>query len=249
MKVVIIEDELPAAQRLERLVKALRPDWSVVGTADSIEDAVEDLDETKPDLAFMDIQLADGQSFKIFEKTDVPCPVIFTTAHDEYAIQAFKVNSIDYLLKPIDEEQLEQAMQKFESQQQGAQLPDLKALMQEFRSNVSYKKRFLIRSGQRLSFVPTTDIHWFVSEASSTFLVTATNERFLIDQTLDELEGELNPEQFFRINRKFIVTIDCISKIENYFNNRLLLEVAPEASEEVIVSRQRVKEFKSWIDS
>lgn len=252
MKVAIIEDELPAARRLESLIRKIIPQVEVVDTADSIEDAVELFEHHEVELAFMDIQLADGQSFRIFEKTEVPCPVIFTTAHDEYAIKAFKVNSIDYLLKPIDEGELERAIQRYTDRKKGddnTTVSSMMKMMAQMQSPEHFRKRFLLRSGQKLSFVLIQDVRWFISESSTTFLVTHDNQRFIIDQTLDELESELDPSQFFRVSRKYIVAIDSIQGIESYFNNRLLLKLTPEASEEVIVSRQRSREFKEWVDS
>ncbi len=250
MKVLIIEDEIPAVKRLIRLLTELREDIDIVGTADSIEEACELFEKHKVDLAFMDIQLADGQSFRIFEKVTVNCPVVFTTAYDEFALKAFKVNSVDYLLKPIEEKQLEDAMLKYESHfKQSSQESDVQTLMKLMADKRTFRKRFLIKVGNKLSFVSVDDVAFFLSEASTTFLVTKDNQRFIIDQTLDELEQEVNPDDFFRINRKFLIHIGCIERMEAYFNNRLLLHTQPNAGEEVVVSRQRTREFKLWMDS
>ncbi len=250
MRVLIIEDEAPAVKRLIRLLSMLRPNIQIIATADSIEEACELFEKHTVDLAFMDIQLADGQSFKIFEKVKVNCPVIFTTAHDEFALKAFKVNSVDYLLKPIEDGQLEDALAKFEIHfQQQKSIANVQNLVKMMAATPKHRKRFLIKTGNKLSFVAVEDVAFFLSEASATFLVTTDNQRFIIDQTLDDLEQEVNEDNFFRINRKFLIHIGCIERMEAYFNNRLLLQTTPEAGQEVIVSRQRTREFKLWMDS
>lgn len=253
MKVLIIEDEQPAAKRLTRLITELRPRTEVLQCIDSIEDAVNYFQHEKnPDLVFMDIQLADGISFDIFSQVKVDAPVIFTTAYDHYALKAFKVNSIDYLLKPIEISELESALVKFESiHRQLNQTPvDLAAMMSLIRSQGEpYKKRFLVKTAGRLTFIQVEDIAFLFSEGGNTFIVTTANDRFLIESVLDEMEEQLDPGVFFRINRKMIVSLNSIKRIEPHFNNRFLLNLNPEMEEEVIVSRQRSAEFRKWLDA
>jgi DNA-binding LytR/AlgR family response regulator len=204
------------------------------------------------DLIFMDIQLADGLSFDIFKSVNVPAPVIFTTAYDHYAIKAFKVNSIDYLLKPISDEDLKGALEKYELVKGNGKgnNDDLRAIVESVRSEQAhFRKRFLVKTAGRLAFVPASEVAYFFSEEGVTFIVNAQNERYLLENTLEELESQLDPTEFFRINRKMILSTGCIARIEPYTNNRLLLNVSPDFSEEVVVSRHRTSEFKSWLDS
>jgi len=226
-RVVIIEDETPAAERLTRLVTSLG-EVEILERLDSIEDAVAWFQSNSaPDLAFFDIQLADGKSFSIFEQVPVSCPVIFTTAFDDYAIQAFKVNSVDYLLKPVDEGELRVAWNKFLAK---------------------FKSRFLIKSGEQFKFILAEKVAYFFSDGGNTFLVNSNGEQFLLDEKLEKLESQIDPSVFHRISRKYIVSCDSISKISSYFNSRLILDLNPKSSQEVIVSRERVSEFKSWLD-
>jgi DNA-binding LytR/AlgR family response regulator len=252
MRIVIVEDETPAANRLERMIKEIRPQVEVVKRLDSVEDAVEYFN-TQPalDLAFLDIQLADGLSFDIFSSASIPCPIIFTTAYDHYAVKAFKVNSVDYLLKPVDEEELKHAIEKFEQLHHNGQgqLTDVKAIIQAVRGDQAhYRKRFLVKNAGRLVFLQSEDVAYFFSEEGITFLVTRSNERYLLEATLEELETQLDPECYFRINRKMIICSECIDRIEPYSNNRLLLKLKPDFAEEVVVSRHRTAEFKQWLD-
>jgi DNA-binding LytR/AlgR family response regulator len=252
MKIMLVEDEAPAMKRLERMVLEAQPDATFIARADSVEDAVLFL-STNPslDLIFMDIQLADGLSFDIFSKTTVSAPVIFTTAFDHYAVQAFKVNSIDYLLKPIEPEGLKAAFEKYHALYAQKQMthPDYAAIVQALKvGQPNFKKRFLVKSGGRLGFVPTGEVSYFLSEEGMSFVVTNTNQRYILESTLEDLEGQLDPEAFFRINRKMIVALSAIVKMEPHFNHRVLLELNPPFQEEVIVSRQRSAEFKMWLD-
>jgi DNA-binding LytR/AlgR family response regulator len=199
------------------------------------------------DLIFMDIQLADGLSFDIFQQVKIDTPVIFTTAWDHYALKAFKVNSIDYLLKPIDETALTEALQKFERIEKSSLGYDtLVSLLKKEQPN--YRKRFLIKAAGRLAFIPVEDAAYFFSDDGNTFIVTKKGERYLLDLTLEELEIQLQPEFFFRINRKMTVGLDSIQRIEPHLSNRLVVDLKPAFDETVFVSRQRVSEFKSWID-
>lgn len=250
-KIVIIEDETPAANRLKKLVSAVG-EIEILATLDSIEEAVEWFKTNPaPDLAFFDIQLADGKSFSIFEKVAVSCPVIFTTAFDEYAIQAFKVNSIDYLLKPVDEAELKAAWDKFMSLSSLGSAENYNALNEQLKALLkakSFKSRFLIKSGEQFKFINSEKAAYFFSDGGNTFLVDSDGTQHLLDEKLETLESQLDPEVFHRISRKFIVSCNSISKISSYFNNRLILELTPLSAQEIIVSRERVSQFKSWLD-
>ncbi|MEL7118550.1 MAG: LytTR family DNA-binding domain-containing protein [Bacteroidota bacterium] len=255
MNIIIVEDELPAAKRLKKLIVSVEQDAKIIEVIDSVEGAVEVLNnEPAVDLLFLDIQLADGLSFDIFEEVDVRTPVIFTTAYDQYTLKAFKVNSIDYLLKPIDEDELKQALEKFKNLYQVNDSSVLvpRDIIRELREGIEkpmYKKRFLVKMGQQLTYVKTEMIRYFYSDEGLVYVKTVDNKKHLIDFTLDQLTEVLEPAGFFRINRKMILHIECIHKIHTYFNSRLKLELKPATDLEVIVSRDRVSNFKSWLDS
>ena len=252
MKVLIIEDEIPAAKRLSGLVKQYRPDAQIVEVIDSIEGAVKWLNTfEKPDLLFMDIQLSDGLSFDIFNHTQIQSPIIFTTAYDQYTLKAFKVNSVDYLLKPIDPEELEKAFLKFDkiyNQPQSYDRSVIENLLQAM-TQKDYKSRFIVKVGQQLTYISVSDISYFYSEDGLLCVKTNNGKRHILDYTLDQLEQVLNPTEFFRINRKIITRIDAINKIYTYFNSRLKLELQPKTELEAIVSRDRVSDFKKWLDN
>ena len=253
MNILIIEDEKLAANRLSALIKKMDEAVKIVGILDSIKASVAWFSSNpQPDLAFMDIQLADGLSFEIFDQVAVSCPVIFTTAFDEYALRAFKVNSIDYLLKPIDTDELSRAMEKFrnlhrESSKPGAvAAPVMDRVLQMLTK--SFKSRFLVRAGEHIKTIPAEQVTFFYSMEKATFLNTIENKEYDIDYTLEELEGLLNPELFFRINRKYIVSMGAIRDIINYTNSRLKLKLVNSNDNEIIVSREKVTEFKNWLD-
>ncbi|MEM1319997.1 MAG: LytTR family DNA-binding domain-containing protein [Bacteroidota bacterium] len=251
MRVLIIEDEKPAARRLRKLIGDCRPEAIIVEVLDSVEASVAWLNSFEsPDLIFMDIQLADGISFDIFAEAQIEAPVIFTTAYDQYTLKAFKFNSVDYLLKPIDPDELKPALDKFDKVFHQNHVYDKSSIEQllESLSGKSYKERFLVKMGQQLSYVATTDIAYFFSEDGFVHIRDRNNKRHIIDYTLDQLEGVLSPDHFFRINRKIITHLDAIHKIHTYFNSRLKLELRPTADLEVIVSRDRVGDFKLWLD-
>jgi DNA-binding LytR/AlgR family response regulator len=251
MNVLIAEDEAPAARRLIRLLSELRPEWVVSRHFDSVDEVVSHFCEgATADIAFFDIQLADGLSFEIFERATVSCPVIFITAYDHYAVKAFRVNSIDYLLKPIDPAQLADALEKFEQRSKAtSDVHEIKALLTGItKDDRTYRKRFLVKTAGRLAFIPIQEIAYAFSDDGSAFIVTRKNERYLVESTLEEMEGELSPDQFFRINRGMIVALDAIVRIEPHFSNRLILQLSPAFDDEVFVSRQRAAEFKSWLD-
>ena len=249
MKILIIEDERPAANRLRQLVMDLIPGAEIFGHLDSITSAVKWLETNVfPDLIFCDIQLADGQSFEIFESVKVSSPIIFTTAFAQYAIKAFKLNSVDYLLKPIDPKELAQAIQKFQSQQvkPSFDLNQIRDLLSPQSSN--HKSRFLVKFGEKIQSVETVDISIFFSEEKVTFLQTKENRRYILDYTLDQLEGMLDPKKFFRVNRKYIASFSAIAEIHTYSNSRLKIKLANCDDNDILVSREKVGDFKDWLD-
>ena len=252
MKVLIIEDERPAAKRLTKMVQKYRVDCDIVGVLDSVEGAVEWLETyKKPDLIFMDVQLADGVSFEIFGQTEVISPIIFTTAYDEYALQAFKVNSLDYLLKPIDPEELEKALCQYDKYYQNKSKGVDNSVIEQLLGTLTkkeYKERFLVKIGQQLTYLKVTDIAYFYSDEGLIFACQENGKRHNLDYTLDQLAETVNPDDFFRINRKIITNLNAIKKIHTYFNSRLKLELAPNTALETIVSRDRVSDFKKWLD-
>ncbi len=248
MKVLLIEDEIPAARQLSKLLLEQRPACQIVDTLDSVEGAVRWFRTfPTPDLVFMDIQIADGLSFDIFKQANIKSPVIFTTAFDHYAVQAFKVNAIDYLLKPIDPEDLGRALNKLENQRSAAPVFEYEMLAHYFKKE-AYKERFLVKTGQQLAFVATTDIAFFRSADGLTQAFTFAGKKYFVENTLEELERTLNPRDYFRISRSMTLRIDAIAKILPHLNGRLKLETNPAAQEELFVSRERVAEFKAWLD-
>ena len=251
MNVIIIEDEKPSARRLERMLE--RQQVTVNTMLHSVDEAVEWFQNNPhPDLIFLDIQLSDGLSFEIFDAVEVKSAIIFTTAFDEYALQAFKLNSIDYLLKPIDEDELATAVMKYQErmpQQQNVQLnfDDIKKLLTNPVER-EYKKRFTTKIGQHIKMIPVDEIECFYSENKGTYAHTYEGRDYLLDTTLEQLEDELSPEVFFRINRKFYVNINGIKDIISYTNSRLQLKLQSYKEDEVIVARERVRDFKLWLE-
>lgn len=253
-RILIIEDEEIAAKRLIQLVKKLIPDSQIEGPLESVEQSVQYLSTNPaPDLLFLDIQLADGISFNIFQKVTVLSPVIFTTAYDEYAIKAFELNSIDYLLKPIDEAKLKASIGKFNNISKFYSSADFLSLKNLLKSvhiqKEAYKNRFLVSKGDALIPVNCDEIAYFVAEDKLVLLYTCDGKKFIINYTLDSLESQLNPAKFFRINRHCIVNSKSIQKVHNYFNYKLKVEVHPPSTEELIVSKSRTTEFKEWMNS
>lgn len=250
MKILIIEDELPAARRMERMILKEEPSWEIEKIIDSVELAVLYF-ESKPsiDLIFMDIQLADGSSFDIFEQISINAPIIFATAYDEYAIKAFKVDGLDYLLKPIESDDLARAIKKFKKSKYTGQLDYSNLLQLITNKEKTYKERFLVKKGDELKFIETKQIAHLHADTGYVTLTTHKGDRFLIDYTLDTLRDQLPPKYFFQINRQFIVNIQSINVINTWFNNRLKLKLAPSVEDDVTVSRERVKDFKQWLDS
>ena len=251
MKVIIIEDEKPSARRLKRMLESI--DITTQTMLHSVEEAIQWFNtNAHPDLIFLDIQLSDGLSFEIFDQVEVKSAIIFTTAYDEYALQAFKLNSIDYLLKPIDEEDLETAVAKYKTRLPqktniALDFEDIKKLLVNPIDRV-YKKRFSVKVGQHLKLVNIDDVECFYSENKGTYLYTTEGRNYLLDTTLEALENELEPETFFRINRKFYININAIKDIISYTNSRLQIKLNNFNEDEVIVARERVKDFKNWLE-
>lgn len=249
-KILILEDEKPNSDRIQRLMLKIRPGFEIVGVLTSVKKTVDWLSENEcPDLIIMDIQLADGISFEVFNLADVKCPVIFTTAYDEYAIKAFKYNSIDYLLKPIEKEQLEAAIIKFEKsvQQSNLEYPLIEELIAQIQPK-DYRARFLLPYRDGYKKINVGDIAFFYSHLNISYAVLFNGEQNVVPQTLETLEQELEPKNFFRVNRQYIVHVNSIEKVHNFFNGKLKLKVRNCADEDVIVSRTKAPLFKTWLD-
>tara|TARA_B110001469_G_scaffold126148_1_gene143052 strand:- start:3160 stop:3915 length:756 start_codon:yes stop_codon:yes gene_type:complete len=251
MKVLIIEDEKPAARRLSRMLANIGVVADVM--LHSVEESINWFQVNKhPDLIFLDIQLSDGLSFEIFEEIEVKSAIIFTTAYDEYALKAFKLKSIDYLLKPIDDDELKVAVAKFKNQQKT--FSDIKVSIDDIRKLLinpvdrKFKKRFSIKIGQHIKIIHVDEIECFYSENKATYIHTKENRSYLLDHSLEHWSEHLDPEYFFRVNRTFIVHINAIKDIISYTNSRLKLILQTYTTSEIIVSRERVKAFKNWVD-
>ncbi|MCW5910649.1 MAG: response regulator transcription factor [Cyclobacteriaceae bacterium] len=251
MNVLIIEDEPQAATLLTSLIKELQPDWNVLASLDSVKQSAEWLRKNTCDLILMDIQLADGLSFEVFEKAEVKTPVIFTTAYNEYALKAFKVNSIDYLLKPVDKDELKAALKKYTTLAGNLAMPDKMLESISYAMHMltkKYKERFIIKVGEHLKSVEVGEILFFFSLEKTTFAQTADGRKHILDFTLDQLDGLLDPDWFFRINRKYIVAVAAIKDMISYTNSRLKLVLKTSDDDDVIVARERVQDFKNWLD-
>ena len=251
MKALIIEDELPAARRIEQLIRQQRANVEVLAVIDSISEAIKWFAQNEaPELILMDIHLADGLSFDIFHAIQIHSMVIFTTAYDQYAIRAFKVNSIDYLLKPIDAQELKNALDKYDQMRSNTQKFDYSIINDLFDNlkNRNFRERFLVKYGNAFTYIQAQDIRYCFAEDSLVFARVMDGKKYSLDHTLEQLEQLLNPSHFFRINRKIVLHIDAVEKIHPYFNNRLKLELQPIPGFDILVSRERVQDFKSWID-
>src|SRR5947207_8954592 len=257
MKVFIIEDEELAVKKLRKTLESVDDTAEVVGVAESIKASVNWMkNNPTPDLILMDIELCDGQSFEIFDKVEVKSTVIFTTSYDEYALKAFKVNSVDYLLKPVQKEDLQAALTKLKNiktmfgVQDGSQSLNVDNLVKELQQKLQpkeFRKRFLVKHAQKLVSVDVDEIAYFYSDGRLNFFKTYDNRKFVVDYTMDDLEEMLDPGRYFRISRSFYVSIDSIDQIHDYFGNRLLLHLKPVVDKESIVSREKVTEFKQWM--
>jgi two-component system response regulator LytT len=250
MTVLLIEDETLAAERLQNLLTGIDPSITLVAHLKSVSASVQWLTSNPhPDLILADIRLLDGLCFEIFQQVSVSTPVIFTTAYDQYAIKAFEVNSVDYLLKPVQEEKLRKAITKTKPQTDKTVPVDYAEIIRQLQaSQKQYKARFMVKVGQKIIAVPIEKVAYFYSENKLSFLVTPDQKRYPIDQPLDELMDVLDPHHFFRANRQFIITFSSIAEIHTYFKGRIKLLLSPAANEEVIISSERSPEFKRWID-
>ncbi|MEN9876228.1 MAG: hypothetical protein RLZZ529_1225 [Bacteroidota bacterium] len=250
MKIIIIEDEKPAARLLQRKIEKLG--YGITTLLHSVEESLEWFQNNDhPDLIFLDIQLSDGLSFEIFEQIDIKSAVIFTTAYDAYALRAFKLNSIDYLLKPIDEEELATAISKFANQFQVNSVSnlDFEAIKRMLVNPISkeYRKRFSVKIGQQIKVIDVVEIECLYSENKGTYIHTLDNRDYLIDSSLEVVEAELDPKDFFRISRKYIIPLQSVKEIQLYSNSRLKISLPTYKADEVIVARERVSDFKEWL--
>lgn len=258
MNILIVEDEDLAVKKLKKTLFTVDDSANVVGESDSIKSTVNWLQNNPtPDLILMDIELADGQSFEIFNQVKVKSPVIFITSYDEYALKAFKVNSVDYLLKPVQKEDLHAALEKYRSMKTMYTEPtttaapiNIEVLVKELQEKLQtkeYRKRFLVKHGQKLVSVEVSDIAYFFSDGRLNFFKTTDNRKFVVDYTMDELNEMLDPDKYFRISRSFYISVESVAQIHDYFGNRLILQLKPETDKEAIVSREKVTDFKNWL--
>lgn len=250
MKVLIIEDESHSAERLQRYIHTLHSDYEITGITKSIAQSIEYLQKGQPDLIFSDIRLQDGLSFDIFREVKVASPIIFTTAYDQYAIQAFKFNSIDYLLKPIDSDELEAAIQKAVSKISPSHPePNLERLLEYLGNPTShYRERFLISRKDEYITVDVRNICFIRSQQDITRIYLADGTSAVISATLDQLEKEVNPASFFRANRQYLIQVNHIKKVSNWFNYKLKVEMNSHPQEEILISREKAAGFKKWLD-
>jgi len=251
-KILIVEDEPLAAAQLAAIIASLNSSARIVEVCDTVKSAVEWISKNEtPDLAFFDIQLGDGLSFEIFEKVELNCPVIFVTAFDQYAIQAFKVNSIDYVLKPVDKSELEQALIKFEKLQLQNPTNVTPAIVNEIITSLkkkNYKERFLVKVGTHLRIVETKDVLYFYSFQKGTFAKLTDGKDYLLDYSLEVIEELVEPGIFFRINRKYMVALKSITDVISYSNSRLKLKIQYQSEDDFLVAREKVKSFKQWLE-
>lgn len=248
MKVIIIEDEFYAAEALEKMLLKFKPQAEVIEKISSVEEGIEYFSiHPEPDLIFCDIQLSDGVSFEIFKKHPLKCPVIFTTAYDQYAIQAFEVNSIDYLLKPIKDRELLKTLNKLDDyfSHRSIDYTRIQALI----NKKEYKTRFAAKIGQNMQVIKVDEVAYFLSEEGVTFLYTLKGKRLIVEYTLTELEELLDPNSFYRANRQLLVHIQSIEKIAPYFKGRLIISLNPSLSEQQTISQNKASEFKDWLSS
>lgn len=255
IRAAIIEDEIPAARLLNKMLTELRPEWEILLLPGNVEGAVKWFNSNPhPDILFLDIQLTDGVSFSFIELANPESMIVFTTAYDEYAIRAFKVNSIDYLLKPIDKERLTEALEKFEKliskyYRPFGQQGDILEILQNITSPAKkYRTRFLISGEDKLFTLQVDDIAYFYSENKITFAVTHPNKEYIIDLSLDKLCEQLDPDRFFRTNRQTVVSVQAIQKIESYFLGKVVVKVIPPFKDKIIVSREKISAFKLWLN-
>jgi DNA-binding LytR/AlgR family response regulator len=250
MRTLIIEDEKPAADKLKKAIEKAGVGIEIIAQLDSVQSAIQWLrTQEQPELVFMDIELSDGLCFKIFETVSVPCPIIFTTAYDEYWQEAFELNSIDYLLKPVKQEKLEAALKKYETLKQYF-ASNFQQLMQTKQTNLpAYKKRFLVKRGTDYISVKTEDISYFYATHKLVCMVNKKAEKFILDISLSDIEKQIDPVSFYRINRKYLVNMSAIKRIKSYPKSKLEVEVDPPVNDEIIISQENVAAFKDWMGS
>jgi len=251
IKVLILEDEEAAANRLKKMIAELLPEAEFIGHLASIKQGVEWFNTNEqPDLIFADIQLNDGTSFEIFNRVEVKSPVIFTTAYDTYALDAFKLNSVDYLLKPVKKTELNIAIEKFKAvhlSEKKEENTNLKQLLSALQKTQNYKQRFVLRIGDHMKIIEVPDIAYFYTENKGNYIVTRDSKRFLADNNLDQIESMLDPKLFFRINRQFIIAYSSIAEMFTYSKSRVLLKLNPPTKLDTIVSTERSAAFKAWL--
>jgi len=249
MKILIIEDERQAANRLVRLIEGYFENPEIIQNIDSVKKALAWFAANpSPDLIFCDIQLADGISFEIFEKVKLSTAIIFTTAYDQYAIKAFQVNAIDYLLKPVDPLELERAIKKFKANQIRPNL-DIEAIKEMLiPKSLAFKSRFLVKFGEKIQSITIEEVVFFFSTERVTFLQTKEGKQFVLDQTLEQVEHQVDPSLFFRLNRKYLCSFPSISDIFTYSNSRLKVKLRDCSDEDILVSREKMADFKTWLD-
>ncbi|ULQ56331.1 LytTR family DNA-binding domain-containing protein [Flavihumibacter rivuli] len=252
MKILIVEDEILLAKQLQKMLQGIEPSATIVGLTHSVEKTVEWLQSNEtPDLILMDIELGDGQSFQVFDRLQVKTPVIFTTAYDEYALKAFKVNSIDYLLKPVDPEELRTAIEKFKERLAAPLTNDniirLLADLNLQQQTGKFRERILVKQGQKMISLELSQVAYFFSEGGFSYIRTNNNQKFITDYTMDELEQSVSPNQFFRANRQYLLASHCIDSIHPWFNQKLKVDVKPNTEEPVIISREKAQAFKKWM--
>ncbi len=252
MKAIVVEDEQLAAERLIELVKSIDATIEIVEQFDTIADTVHYLKtESAPDIIFLDIQLADGRSFEIFEKAPIDSPIIFTTAYDQFTLKAFKLNSIDYLLKPVQKEDLRLALEKLKKlNRKGLNSDELGVLKEIIKTKGQpYKQRLVIKAGNKIQFKPAEEVAYFFADGKEAYMVSRKeNRKHLIGYTLEELENILDPKEFFRISRKFIVRADAIAEVKGLISSKLEVKLHQPTEHELAVSRERAQEFKTWLD-
>jgi DNA-binding LytR/AlgR family response regulator len=250
MRTLIIEDEKPAADKLKKAIQKTGLGIEIIAQLDSVQSAIQWLrTQEQPELVFMDIELSDGLCFKIFETVSVPCPIIFTTAYDEYWQEAFELNSIDYLLKPVKQEKLEAALKKYDTLKQYF-ASNFQQLMQTKRTNLpAHKKRFLVKRGTDYISVKTEDIAYFYATHKLVCMVNKKAEKFILDISLSDIEKQIDPVSFYRINRKYLVNMSAIKRIKSYPKSKLEVEMDPPVNDEILISQENVAAFKDWMAS
>lgn len=251
MTILLVEDEPIAAKQLKKLIKEFDADIEICGITDSISETVELLETAKPDLIFMDIQLADGLSFEIFKQIEISTPIIFTTAFDKYAIEAFKVNSIDYLLKPITSESVKNAFDNYEKMKsvfsKNTFSNRIAGLLENF-GKQQFKDRFLVKLGNKLIPIDASEAQYFFAEDKWTYIITKSNKKYLINYTLTQLEELLDPSKYFRLNRQYITPRETLLSLESYFKGQVVVKLKTLENEKIVVSRQQTPLLKKWLD-